>query len=60
MYINRRPKKALSGAEIKEAPTRFVAEPCECLMPLEEYKRSYSYLFVIGVYTVCPNIEMTW
>ena len=51
-------KKADSGAEIKEAPTRFVAEPCGCLMPLGEYKRGYSYLFVIGVYTVCPNIEM--
>ena len=60
LYINRRPKKALSEAEIKEAPARFVAEPCGCLMPLEEYKRSYSYLFVIGIYAVCPNIEMAW
>ncbi|ALO29566.1 hypothetical protein PGS_00008360 [Porphyromonas gingivalis A7A1-28] len=51
-------KKADSGAEIKEAPARFVVEPYGCLMPLGEYKRGYSYLFVIGVYTICPNIEM--
>ncbi|ATS01529.1 hypothetical protein CS549_09580 [Porphyromonas gingivalis] len=31
LYINRRPKKALSEAEIKEAAARFVAEPCGCL-----------------------------
>ena len=34
-----------------------MAEPCGCLVALEEYNRAYSYLFVIEIYAVCPNTQ---